>query len=158
MAALWASEMGGFDEWRERTNVFGFLVARHPNHEAAKAALATYFENVCSRSELARWVRRDIVFNATQHFMEPDIEEVHEYILNSGEYDKGEAWSLSDRIQEYYEADEEKRQGMREGFDQTILELLDGFQEKHAFYQANRVYLDELYALADSIECGKYGI
>lgn len=157
-AALWASEMNGLDEWKERTNAFGFLVARHPNHEAAKAALATYFENVCSVEELVRWLRRDIVFNATQHFMEPDIEEVHYFVLNSGEYDENEAWPLADRVQAYHEASAEKRQGMRSGFDETILALLDGFHEKLAFYHANRAYLDELYGLTYSIECEKYGI
>lgn len=157
-AALWASEESGLDEWNERTSTFGFLVARHPNHETAKVALATYFEHVCSMKELARWLRRDIVFNATQHFMEPDIEEVHEFILNNGEYDEDEAWALSDRVQAYHEASAEKRQEMRSSFDETILALLDGFHEKLAFYHANQAYLDELYDLTSSIECEKYGI
>lgn len=157
-AALWASKKNEFSEWCGRTDVFGFLIVRHPDHEAAKTALTVYLESVCSMKELPRWVRRDIVFKATQHFIEPDIEEVHDFILNSGEYDETEAWPLTDQVQAYHEADEEKRQKMRGEFDQHILALLDGFYEKLAFYQANKAYIGELYVLGDLIECKKYGI
>lgn len=158
-AANWAASGGSFNEYRERANAFGFFAVRHQDHVAAKIALTKYLEKICQRDEMPRWMRRDIIFKATQYLLEPDIEEVYEYILNSGAYEENEAQKCCDRVQAYNDANDEMRADMRGGcFDAKILELLDGFYEEIEFYKQHEAYLKELEELENAIECQKYGI
>lgn len=152
--ALWASNCLAFNDFCNRADIFGKFILHHDDREEAKKALDKYIETVCQQEYIPRWMRRDILFNCSQHFLEPDMNDVYSCVLNK--YACGEM--LCEKIEVYHAATEEERAKMRDEFDHDVLKLLDRHYRKEQYYRENAEYIKELDDLVDSIQCDRYGI
>lgn len=152
--AVWASDLNlSFKKACERADRFGNYLIHHEDMDEAKAALIKYTETIARASFLPRWVRRDILFKASQHFIEPDFECFANEVYGVEEDD-----ALFNQMMAYHAADAETRIKLRSGFTQDILEMLDGYYESAEHYQQRQRFIMELKEIENMIECEKYGI
>lgn len=153
----WARDSSlSFYELCERADQFGIFILHYEERKKAKTVLEQYTEAVCQMKGLPRWMRRDILFNVSRHFMEPDFECFADDELFNGGFEDGEA--LYDQAVAYNAADAETRKGMRTTFCPEALALIDSYYARAEYYQQNQKYIQELKDLEETIECSKYGI
>lgn len=153
--AMWASDLNvSLDEACERARQFGDFIIHHQNQEDAKNAVRKYTKQICRQKRLPRYIRRDILFEASQYFLEPDFE----CFADDKIYSVYEDDALYDQAVAYNAADIETREQMRAEIDPEILKLLDGYYARAEHYRQNEQFIKELKQLEDEIECQKYGI
>lgn len=152
--AEWALEGVCFNDACNRAEILGSFLIHYTDHDEVKEAICHYLEDICQRESLPRWVRRDIIFCLSRHFIEPDINCVYDDMLNLYGYEESDC----EAAERYYDATAEVRDVLQRDLDEGILKLLERYDQKKQYYLNNAQYISELYALVDSIECGKYGI
>lgn len=145
----WAAEAAGFNDACNRAEILGRFLLRYDDRDEVVEAVCIYLTNL---RELipSGWMRRDIVFRLSSHFMEPSIDDVYDDMLNNYGYDEADCSAA----EAYHHATVKERTEMSKRLDPNILKILERYYRDERYYRENAAYIDEIYNLIDDIECG----